>query len=313
MTIYEKAMINELDFFKNNDYDINMQDLKGKSLLHYAVIGNAFETIEELLRRGINVNLVDNLGETAFFDTARKAKLEIAKLLIINKINLNIKNNLGELAIHVASAKGDRRFIQLLIENDSKLTETTNEGLYPVHYAVLNSQIDIIKYLLNESNQSFLLTDSDSNNLLHYAARTTNDLLIYFLISEGLNPNFLNKNFESPLFNAVRFGTKETVNALLNNDAFIDIKNINRESPIDFANIYEKFTIETVLTNYQMLPKYERLLKKYAVIISTINRDYMRLEFLVKSTNNVVFDKYNYSALDYAKLYKIEKAIKILK
>lgn len=313
MTIYEKAMINEVDFFKNNDYPINQQDEKGKSLLHYAVIGNAYETIEELIRRGIDVNLVDHLGETALFDTARKAKLEIAKLLIINKASVNIKNHLGELPIHLASAKGDRRFLQLLIENDSPLLALTNEELYPVHYAVLNNQIDIIKYLLTESNQSFLLTDSSGNTLLHYAARTTNDLLIYFLISEGLNPNLLNKNFESALFNAVRFGTKETVNALLKNDAFIEIKNINRETAIDFANIYQKLQIETVLTNYQMLPKYERLIKKYAVIIATINRDYTRLEFLVKSTSNVVFDKYNYSALDYAKLYNLDKAIKILK
>lgn len=313
MTIFERAMVNDFNFFINNDYDINSVDANLKSLLHFAVLGNAYEVIEELIRRGINVNHQDSSGETAFFDTARKAKLQIAKLLIINKANLNISNNLGERPIHLASSKGDKRFIDLLIEAKANLNVLTNMKLYPVHYAITASQIDIIKHLLNSSNQSFLMNDDNNNNLLHYAAQTSNDLLIYFLISEGINPNLLNDNFESPLFNAVRFGTKETVTALLNNDAYIDIKNKNRETPLDFAVIYEKYTIETVLTNYQMLPKYERLVKKQALTIATINRDYQMIEVLAKSSSNIIFDKYNYSALDYAKLYQIDQAIMILK
>lgn len=313
MTIFERALINDFKYFKTNDYNVNFQDEKGKSLLHFAVLGNAYEVIEELIRRGVDLNLQDNFGESAFFDTARKAKLQIAKLLIINKANINLANNLGERPIHLAAQKGDRRFIDLLIEANASLTTLSNANLYPVHYAVLSGQIDIIKHLLNSSNQSFLMSDDDGNNLLHYAAKTSNDLLIYFLISEGINPNLMNRNFETPLFNAVRFGTKETVNALLQNDAYIDIKNKNRETPIDFAVIYEKFIIETALTNYRMLPKYERLVKKHALILATINRDYTMVEFLTKSSNNVIFDKYNYSALDYAKLYKLDKAITILK
>src|SRR5690554_998225 len=313
MTVFERAMINELEYFKTNDFNINFKDENGKSLLHFAVLGNAYEVIEELIRRGIDVNLVDNFGESAFFDAARKAKLQIAKLLIINKANLNLANNLGERPIHLAASKGDRRFIDLLIEAKASLDAKTNDNLYPVHYAILNGQIDVIKHLLNNSNQSFLMLDENNNNLLHYAAKTSNDLLIYFLISEGINPNQLNSNFESPLFNAVRFGTKETVNALLNNDSYIGIKNKNRETPIDFAVIYEKYPVETLLTNYQMLPKYERLIKKHALIIATINRDYTNLEILAKSSNNIIFDKYNYTALDYAKLYNLDKAIQILK
>src|SRR5690554_576836 len=313
MTIFERAMINDIEYFKNNLYDINIKNTNGKSLLHYAILGNAFEVVKELLKREIDVNLIDNEGETAFFDCARKAKIELAKLLIINHTNINLSNNKGETPLHLAAAKGDKTMIDLLIENEINLKAKTNNDLFPVHYAVLASNIDIIKYLLNITNQSFLLLDNKGNTLLHFAAKTTNDLLIYFLLSEGLNPNLMNKDFETPLFNASRFGTRETVLALLNNDAYIDIKNNNRETPYDYSVIYEKYQIETLLKNYQMLPKYERLIKRQAVTIATINREYNLLVHLLNNNYPIRYDKYNYSAIDYAKLYNLDDALKILK
>lgn len=311
MTIFEKAMINDFKYFKENNFEINIQDEFGKSLLHYAILGSSFDVVNELIRLGINVNLLDNNNESAFFDCARKAKIELAKILIVNGIDINQPNINLETPFHLASSKGDKVFLQLLLENDSNTKSKTLHGKYPVHFAILSGHIDIIKFILKASNQSFLLLDDSNNTLLHYAAQTTNDLMIYFLISEGLNPNLLNKNYETPLFNAVRFGTKETVNALLSNESYIMIYNKNNETPLDYCHIYERYAIETILSNYMMLPKYERLINRQKLTVLTINRDYQTLMTL----SNVILrnDKYNYTALDYAKLYDFKEAIKILK
>lgn len=313
MTIFEKAMINDIEFFKNNQYNLEEKSKDGKSLLHYAILGNAFDVVNELIKRGINVNILDNNLESAIFDCARKAKLELAKILIINNANLELKNNLGETIFHLASSKGDREFIELLVENKINTNIETKDGLYPVHYAVLSSNINIIKYLLSLNNQSFSILDKKKNTLLHYAAKTSNDLLIYFLISEGLNINLMNQDFETPLFNAARYGTRETVLALLNNDAYIDVKNKFRETPVENAREYQKLQIETLLVNFKMLPKYERLTKRQALTIATINRNYSLLSHLVNIGTIDRYDKFNYSAYDYAKLYQLNDAIKILK
>lgn len=313
MTIFEKAMINDYNYFKTNDYDVNIQDELGKSLLHYAVLGSSIDVVNELIKKGVKIDLLDNENETAFFDCARKAKFEIAKILINNSTDLNISNLNNETSFHLASAKGDKKFIQLLVENGINTNTKTITNKLPIHYAILAGQIDVIKYLLKINNQSFLLLDENNNSLLHYAAQTTNDLMIYFLISEGLNPNLLNNKYETPLFNAIRFGTKETVNALLSNDAYIDLVNINQETAIDYCHIYERYDIETLLTNFMMLPKYERLYNKQILSILTISRNYTELK---KMSNKVIIlrnDKYNYTALDYAKLYNFKEAIDILK
>lgn len=313
MTIFERAMINDFKYFKELEYDPDLKDESGKSLLHYAVLGSSFEVINELIKVGANVNILDLEGETPLFDCARKAKVEIAKILIINYAKVNLTNNKGETPFHLASSKGDKTFIQLLVENNALANVLTNNKQYPVHYAILAGKIDIIKTLLSLSNQSFLLFDEKKNSLLHYATQTTNDLMIYFLISEGLNPNLLNDNYETPLFNAVRFGTKETVTALLNNDAYIDIKNRHKESPEEYALVYNRYELQTLLVNYQMLPKYERLLRNQAITVATLNRDLQLVLKLLNNSKAMRYDKYNFSALDYAKMYNFTEIAKVLK
>lgn len=313
MTLFEKALINNKQSFISDNYNVNMQDETGKTLLHYAVIGSAHDVIDILLKKGANVNLLDNELESPIFDCARKGKLEIAKSLIISHAQLNKPNKKGEYLIHLAATKGNKTFIQLLVENKSLTNIKTEAGLYPVHYAILAGHIDIIKYILGVSHQSFNLIDQSNNTLLHYAAQTTNDLLIYFLISEGINPNLLNNKYETPLFNAARFGTKETVLALLANDAYIDLFNIRGEAPIDVALIYNKYDIETALINYKMLPKYERLTRRQSLALSVLNREFSDLQKQINNLNTMRLDKFNYSALDYARLYQFKEAIEILK
>jgi uncharacterized protein len=62
-----------------------------------------------------------------------------------------------------------------------------------------------------------------------------------------------------------------------------------------------------------MLPKYERLVNKQALSIATLNRDYNYLDHLVKTNHVLQNDKYNFSALDYAKLYNLKDAVSILR
>jgi len=200
----------------------------------------------------------------------------------------------------------------LLVENKAAFNNPAKNGRYPIHYAVLAGNFQIIKYILNLFNQTINFLDDKKNSLLHYASRTTNDLMIYFLISEGLNPNLLNYKRETALFNAVKYGRLEIVNILLNNDAFIEIKNNHNENVIESALIYNKFQIQTILVNYQMLPKYERLFKKHELIIAVLNEDEKKVKNIVKFNNLEFHDKYNLTALDYAKLYNLKNIIEIL-
>ncbi|MBE0700494.1 MAG: ankyrin repeat domain-containing protein [Acholeplasmataceae bacterium] len=313
MNIFLKASENDLDFVKSNMTHLEMTDEKKRSLLHYAVLGSAMDVIRFLINQDINVNLVDQQFETPLFDCARKGKLEIAKLLISKFAQVNVENRQGELAIHLAATKGDLDMLKLLIESGSFTNKKTNDDRLPVHYAILAGKIDVIPYLLNESKQTWMQKDASGNTLLHYGAKTSSVAIIDLLLNQNLDPNALNDHFETPIFNAVRFGTIETVRLLLANDAYIEIKNRRFETPIDSAMIYEKTEILKHLTDYMATPKYERLTQKQALSLAVLNRDHIGLRKLIEKSIPMKKDRLQKTALDYAKEYNLNLCVGLLR
>jgi ankyrin repeat protein len=313
MNVFIKATQNDLDYVKLNMTHLEMVDEKKKSLLHYAVTGSAMDVIQYLLSLDINVNMADQHGETPIFDCARKGKIQIAKLLISKFANINVENRVGELPIHLAAFKGNLDMIKLLIQSGAYLNKATNEDKYPVHYAIAGGQHEVIDYILKQSKQNYYLKDTYGDTLLHHATKTNNVVMIDALLNQNLNPNALNDQFETPIFNAVRFGSVETIRLLLASDAYLDIKNRRYESPVDTALIYDKKEILDYLSDYMMSPKYERLKEKQALSIAVLNRDHTNLRKLIERRVPMKKDRLNKTALDYAKEYHLNVFIGLLK
>ena len=313
MDIFQKATENDLEYVKLHMTHLEMVDDKKKTLLHYAVTGSAMDVILYLLNQDINVNLVDQYGESPIFDCARKGKVQIAKHLIDKFANVNIENRQGELPIHLASFKGDLDMIKLLIESGSFLNKQTKEDRYPVHYAIAGGRYEVIDFLIKKSNQHYDIKDAHGNTLLHYATKTSNVTMIDMLLNQNLDPNALNDHFESPIFNAVRFGTVETIRLLLASDAYIDIKNRRFETPLDTAMIFDKPENLQYISDYMATPKYERLAQKQALAIAVLNRDHIYLRKLIERQVPMKKDRLNKTALDYAKQYHLSLCVGMLR
>lgn len=313
MEIFEKATENNLEYVKLHMTHLEMVDDKKKSLLHYAVTGSAKDVIDYLLNQDINVNLIDQYGETPLFDCARKGKVNIAKRLIDKFANVNIENNRGELPIHLASFKGDLEMIKLLIESGSMLNKKSNDDRLPLHYAIAGGRVNAIDFLVKQSNYHYNVRDTHGNTLLHHASKTSNVEMIDLLLKEGLDPNALNDHFETPLFNAVRFGTRETVHKLLTNDTYLDIKNRRFETVMDIASIFGKPDILDVLNAYIETPAYGRLIEQQALTIAVLNRDHIYLRKLIERHIPMKKDRRQQTALDYAKQYQLTLCVNMLK
>lgn len=313
MDIFIKASENDLDYVKLHITHLEMTDEKRKSLLHYAVLGSAMDVLQYLIDQDINVNLLDQHGESALFDCARKGKVKIAKLLISRFASVNIENRQGELPIHLAAQKGNLEMIKLLIESGSLLNKKTIEDKLPVHYAIQGGQTDIVSMILSMSKQSWFMKDTYGNTLLHHASKTSNVRLVEMLLNQNLDPNALNSQFETPIFNAIRFGSIETIRLLLASEAYLDIKNRRFESPLDTAMIFAKQEIAEYLNEYMQTPKYERLIQRQALAVAVLNRDHMVLRKLIEKDIPMKKDRLQKTALDYAKEYNLSLCVGLLR
>ncbi|WP_162146799.1 ankyrin repeat domain-containing protein [Acholeplasma granularum] len=313
MDLFKYAFNNDVSSLQASIDHINIKDQRGKTLLHHAVLGSANDVIDYLLNQDIDINIVDQMGESAIFDCARKAKLNIAKKLLAKFAKVDLKNNKEETLLHLAAHKGNLDMIQLLVEHGGNLMSLTLEDKLPIHYAILAGHLAVVDYMMENSKLSYFHLDSHKNSFLHYATRTTNIQLIEYFINQKLDTNLLNDYFETPLFNAVRFSTKEVILLLLKYDAYIDIMNRRYETPYILAKLDRNDDITDLLNEWKKSPYYTKLITEQSLTIAVLNRDDKKLRHLIESGQKLKKDRYKKDAFDYATFYKLTPYINLLR
>lgn len=135
--------------------DINYTErLFHRSFLHVAVSGRLDQISEDLLRRGIDVNIKDKKGNTAAIYAASGQKWDLLTKILDYSPDVNIQNNQGEtilmLVIHYAGARKNdairyalvRKIVELggdpLMENICKITA--------MQMAVQRNDMEVVKF-----------------------------------------------------------------------------------------------------------------------------------------------------------------------
>lgn len=78
--------------------DINVQDKKGKTLIHHAVINNRRKVLGFLVGEGAELDYQDSEGNTPLHYACELELKEIILFLLLNKAEYNTKNNAEKLA-----------------------------------------------------------------------------------------------------------------------------------------------------------------------------------------------------------------------
>lgn len=210
--------------------------------LAYAAANNYYEMADLLLSYGkYTINDYPFMDNPPVFQALQKKFFKMAELLISNGANIKLKSKDGSNIVEFLCAKGVfKEGIEFLL----KLTELSFDE-FMKEYAPDSKQlffssfggdtINNFKTLL-EFGLDIKETDSNMNNLLHYACKFKfeNVELIDFLIENGLDPLARNKYNETPLSSTI--GTpifKRVLRACPNP---IEVKNSHDSfPPIDYA------------------------------------------------------------------------------
>ncbi len=85
----------------------------GSALLAAAENGQV-EQIKKLIRKRANLEVRDEMGETALMKAAHKGYINTVKLLLANEADVNAKNPFGETALSLATREGRAYIVELL-------------------------------------------------------------------------------------------------------------------------------------------------------------------------------------------------------
>ena len=104
-------------------------------------------TVQKLLARGVDPNLVDNRGDPMLVVALREKSTKAATALIKAKnIDFDKTNPAGENPLMMASLQGELDMVKLMV--DGMEAEVNKKGWAPLHYAATNGHNDVVKLSL---------------------------------------------------------------------------------------------------------------------------------------------------------------------
>ena len=228
---------------------------QGESFLYLAAKAGHAKVVEELCRRGANVN-VGNMIETPLHVATRRGHVECVIKLIASGADMTIRTNddARQTAYEIAAADGDgyiRDFLWLFTpegkkafkESEAKrevpylcqtlqVNDLSNfllcfrrgasinatrdtDGAAALHLAVQQSESIYARMLLDHPSIEVNLQDKEGKSALHWAVESEKDEYVDWLLCRGADVNLQTKEGATPLMIAAAKGAETMVEKLL--------------------------------------------------------------------------------------------------
>ncbi|KAK7927412.1 hypothetical protein PG985_004410 [Apiospora marii] len=217
--------------------DLSARDYDGKTPLHHAITGRRLNMVKFLLDHGANIDVADNLGNTALDIASRNGDAGVVELLlgrarsfvnmspqIAYPTNFTLTN-----AFFNACQSGSYATVRLLLRMNIP-ADLKRDGIPALHQALTDglspattgmekppheiSRIRVLRLLL-DAGVSPDVTDSKLQTCLHRAARRSESRVIRYLLSRGADVSLCDQHGRTPLDYASQNADLEAMKSLL--------------------------------------------------------------------------------------------------
>lgn len=168
-------------------------------------------TVQRLIQRGFDPNTLDPEARHGLIMAIADSSLKVAQVLIEAKgVNVNFLNQAGESALMYAALKGHFALVKLLISKDADINKP---GWTPLHYAATHGDEDIVRLLLDQ--HAFVNAGSPNGTTpLMMAAQYGRATTVKLLIEEGAEPLLKNEQGLNAL-DFARLGNRVDAQAII--------------------------------------------------------------------------------------------------
>ncbi|XP_064195872.1 kinase D-interacting substrate of 220 kDa B isoform X4 [Anguilla rostrata] len=186
----------------------------GQTPLMLASEQGSLEIVQELIRRGANVNLDDVDCWTALISAAKEGHVEVVKELLESSAYIEHRDMGGWTALMWAAYKGRVEVATVLLKNGANPNTTGQYSVYPIIWAAGRGHAEIV-HLLLEHGAKVNCSDKYGTTPLIWAARKGHFDCVMHLLENGADVDQEGANSMTALIVAVKGGFTEVVKELL--------------------------------------------------------------------------------------------------
>lgn len=198
-------------------------------ILFWAASHDRANTLKAMIYAGADVNARrrDKSQENVLMMAIQNDAYESGKILVNAGADVNARQAMGFNSLNVAILNSKRYFVLPLIQAGANVNNIDNFGSTPLSMAVgMNEEFDIVKTLL-DFGADINLADGKDFSLLTSSVDTGwhNDKTVKLLLTRGVKTHTVNKEGDTPLIAASRWGFTYVIQPLI--DAGVDINAMN--------------------------------------------------------------------------------------
>jgi len=160
--------------------------------------GKDAKVVQDIIKKGVNINAKDNCGYTPLYYACWHGHTEVVKELILAGADVSAKNRLGDTLLHTACWYGYVDIINMLIAAGADVCAGNYRNATPLHFACLCGHIEVVKILLKKGVFVNVKTDTEGNTPLHDACSRGYIKVVEVLLNAGADKTAKNWQGHTP-------------------------------------------------------------------------------------------------------------------
>lgn len=134
--------------------------------LHLASKDGHIEIVDELLKRGANVDAATKKGNTALHIASLAGQQDVVKLLVDYNATINIQSQHGFTPLYMAAQENHDNVVKYLLANGANQSLSTEDGFTPLAVAMQQGHDKVVAVLLENDTRGKIRLPA-----LHIAAK----------------------------------------------------------------------------------------------------------------------------------------------
>lgn len=148
----------------------SIEMLTGKSLLHLGVASGSHEMVDLLIKKGADLEQIDNLGSTAVLEAIKTHNNYAFKKLLDAGASVNHQDNFGYTPLMYSAETGETRIIEPLLANGALVNMRNSSGRTAAFFAVKSGNSAALEFLI-QNGADVNAVDNDGVSLLEFAKK----------------------------------------------------------------------------------------------------------------------------------------------